>query len=492
MTRGRLTRELTLGLALLAGATLWLVPYRAAAQQSSYVEQVLYSFCGNGGSCPDGFNPTGNVVVGSAGDVYGTTKQGGISSQGGGCAGVIYRLTPSPSGGTSAQTQLYSFCDQSLGAAPNAGLLMDSAGNLYGTASQGGGGANSPHSAGVVFELSPNQAKTAWTYTVLYNFCNTVAVSCNDGSNPASNLIMDAAGNLYGTAGGGSTNAGVVFELTPNASRTAWTETVLHTFCTGGSPGSCADGSGPNGAVLMDASGNLYGAASTGGANLVGAIFELIPSQTRTSWTESILYNFSLKNNDGNMPNGGLVMDAQGNLYGTTGLGGSTNNGIAFSLTPNQAKTVWTENIIHNFGSGTDGGLPNGAMILDPSGNLLGTATAGGQAGDAGAVFELTPNATKTVWTEKLLFSFCTPTCNDGDDPSGGLFRDQFGGLYGATVHGNNLNFGIAYKLDIPLPSPLVAAVLPASRSVEVGDGFRDDHQRRYRRRGAMRDRAVG
>ncbi len=358
----------------------------------------------------------------AAGNLYGTTSSGGTYG-----AGTVFMLTPNAAKTTWTETVLYSFCAQSActdGGTPYAGLIMDVAGNLYGTTSSGGAYVDVATGAGAgggtVFELTPNAAKTKWTETVLYSFCAQSA--CTDGQLPVAGLIIDAMGNLYGTTQGGGNGeyigTGTVFMLTPNAAKTTWTETVLYVF-TGAS-----DGEGPHASVIMDVAGNLYGTTEAGG-NGGGTVFELTPNAAKTTWTETTLYSFvhcaQSSCPDGDTPYAGLIMDASGNLYGTTFKGGAnvavfafgSTAGTVFELTPNAAKTTWTETVLYSFcASGcTDGANPYAGLIMDGSGNLYGTTLFGGAnvatSEGAGTVFMLTPNAAKTKWTETVLYSFC-------------------------------------------------------------------------------------
>lgn len=283
---------------------------------------------------------------------------------------------------------------------------MNAAGHLYGTTQTGGanGGGNEN---GTVFELTPNAAKSEWTETVLYSFCarSGNGENCTDGAAPWAGLVMDKAGNLYGTTNNGyddETNGydgyGVVFELIPNAAKTKWTEKVLHRFCAGGYP--CTDdGANPQAGLLLDAQGRLYGTTKGGGANGEGTAFELTPNPAKTKWTETVLYNFCGQPGctDGDQPLASLITDSKGNLYSTTDVGGGHNNaGVVFELSPNAAKTKWTETVLHDFcvlGYCRDGVGPAG-LIMDPSGHLYGTTGGGGaQAsasyGGGGTVFEL-------------------------------------------------------------------------------------------------------
>ena len=239
------------------------------------------------------------------------------------------------------ETVLYTFNPRYTdGAFPYSSLIMDGAGNLYGTTYQGG-----TNFYGTVFELTPN-AGGGWTEKVLYNFNGT------DGAYPYAGLVMDAAGNLYGrTLFGGTYTAGTVFELTPHADGT-WTEKVLHHF-------NGSDGSHPYGSLIFDTHGNLYGTTNHGGKRNSGTVFELTP-QADGSWTETVLHSFG-KDKDGVSPEASLIFDTDGNLYGTTRYGGTYDScdsgcGTVFELTP-QADGSWTEKVLHNFHHGMGAGL---------------------------------------------------------------------------------------------------------------------------------------
>jgi uncharacterized repeat protein (TIGR03803 family) len=218
--------------------------------------------------------------------------------------------------------------------------------------------------ATVLAASGPAGAATA--FSTLYGFCPGGG-TCADGDYPAGYLTMDAAGNLYGATqtGGNANSAGVVFKLTPNQAHSAWTQTVLYSFCPGG--GTCADGRGPNGSLITDTAGNLYGTTFTGGnAKGAGVVFELMPNQAHTAWTQSVLYRFCPGGGnctDGEYPYASLIMDASGNLYGTTRSGGGNDVGVVFQLTPNQAHTAWTQIVLYSLcaGGGTcaDGSSPS-------------------------------------------------------------------------------------------------------------------------------------
>src|SRR5664279_2753958 len=273
------------------------------------------------------------------------------------------------------------------GTFPQAGLIVDGAGNLYGTTVDGG-----TYGWGTVFELTPT-AGGGWTETVLYSFGN----NGTDGMWPYAGLIFDAAGNLYGTTNSGGTYGyWTVFELTPTAGG-GWTEKVLYSFNANGT-----DGYGPVAGLIFDAAGNLYGTTLGGGTYYSGTVFELTPA-AGGGWTEKVLHNFNENGTDGALPRAPLIFDAAGNLYGTTEYGGTyydSDLGTVFELTP-AAGGGWTEKVLHNFGIGRDGTDPLAGLIFDAAGNLYGTTEYAGNYG-AGTVFELTPTA-GGGWTEKVL-----------------------------------------------------------------------------------------
>jgi uncharacterized repeat protein (TIGR03803 family) len=311
---------------------------------------VLYAF--KGGS--DGAYPGSRLLVDSAGNVYGTAYFPVTCLMTTQDCDVVFKLAPD---GT--KTVLHYFVrGSSDGFGPSGGLIADSAGNLYGTTYDGGGAATGcgGSGCGVVFKLSPDG-----TYTVLHTFTGS------DGANPATGLIADSSGNLYGTTvfGGGTACAqgcGVVFKVAPDG-----TETVLYSFKGG------TDGLYPAGRLIADSSGNLYGVAE-GGALGGGVVFKLAPDGT-----ETVLYSFCSKPScsDGEGPSGSLIADSAGNLYGTTATGGGGGGGcypaagcgVIFKLAPDG-----TETVLYYFRGGSDGANPQGGLIADSAGNLYGTA----------------------------------------------------------------------------------------------------------------------
>jgi len=263
-----------------------------------WAETVLYRF--TGGS--DGANPIGDLTFDQAGNLYGATTAGGYGY------GVVYELTPSNGGWT--QSVLHSFERDGDGVFPDAGVIFDKSGNLYGTTAYG-----STHGLGVVYQLTP--LGLGWTENVLYDF-----LGGDDGAVPLGGLILDSAGSLYGTTSGdGTGSGGTAFELTPQNGN--WNFTLLYSFA--GSPG-C----GPQASLAFDQAGNLYGTTLCDGMYGQGSVFQLTPSNG--SWTYSSLHDFD--GSDGAFPVSSLVFDANGDLYGTASEGGAYGYGVVFQITP--------------------------------------------------------------------------------------------------------------------------------------------------------------
>lgn len=275
------------------------------------------------------------------------------------------------------ETVLHSFTDSPDGATPEAGLILDAAGNLYGTTYFGGASG-----AGTVFKLTrPAPGQTAWTESVLHSFTDT------NEANPNGDLVLDGTGSLYGTTLGLTFGGGTVFKLTPPApGQTAWTKSVLHSFTD--SP----DGAGPEAGLILDGAGNLYGTTADGGLYRTpsgelgyGTVFKLAPpAPGQTAWTVSVLHSFT--GSDGFSPST-LITDGKGNLYGTA-QGGVSGNGLAFKLTPPApGQTAWAVTVLHSFTDSPDGSQPS-RLIADGAGTLYGTTLTGG-VGKLGTVYKL-------------------------------------------------------------------------------------------------------
>jgi uncharacterized repeat protein (TIGR03803 family) len=373
---------------VLALAVVLLATVAVAAQarkSQTYKEEVLYSFRGS----PDGAFPGGGLVRDSAGNLYGTTYEGGPHN-----FGAVFKLDT-----TGKETLLHSFADQADGAYPmSVTLILDSAGNLYGTTYEGGGG------YGVIFKMDAKGRETVLRIFKQWN-----------GSGPFAGVIRDAMGNVYATTiNGGSAGGGVVFKVTgPRKGK------VLHDFV------GYSYGYYPVAPLVQDTRGNFYG--TTTGDN--GIVFKL-----NERGKETVLYTFTGEP-DGSLPYAGLILDAEGNLYGTTVFGGTSNYGTVFKL-----DTTGKETVLYSFTGTPDGSQPGfGSLVMDAEGNLYG-ATGEGGSSNVGTVFEL-----DTIGKETVLYSFTGG--KDGGTPGAGLIWDTTGNLYSTTGRGGDYGYGTVFRL---------------------------------------------
>lgn len=402
-------------------------------------ETELYTFT----TASDGTFPFGTLVADSAGNLYGTTMNGGNSTN----TGTVYKLSPTSSGPWT-KTILHSFGATHDGTNPASGLVIDAAGNLYGTTQFGGNNVSTTHcpasGCGVVFKLAPT-ASGPWTETILHTFTGNT-----DGAMPGfSGLILDSSGNIYGVAtlGGNQSKCvtgvppagcGVVFRLAP-LSGGGWKYSVLRTFS---GPG----GKFPSGNLALDSLGNLYGTTLQGGtascSSGCGVVYRLSPPASGIVWTETVLYAFT-GGPDGAFPQGSPILDSAGNLYGVNQFT-DTNPGNVFKLTAS-ATAPWTETVLHAFTGHTNGAAPNAPLIFDSAGNLYGQTSQGGSSANCGIVYKLAPAS--TTWTETKLHTF---TCGaDGGSPVGGLIFDGAGNLYGTASNDNGVgsNSGVVFRI---------------------------------------------
>lgn len=427
----------------LLGATL--IASSSTGAVAGTTEKVLWNFCTQDKCDPFfGIVPSALSMDGQ-GNLYGTTEQ----ESGAHNNGTVFKL--SQSGSKWAYTELYSFDGNKIGGEPFGGLIIDDAGNLYGTTSVGGS-----HNAGTVFELLPGAGDAKWSAKVLYNFCSVQ--KCKDGSTPYSGLtyagaatgaLYDGSSPLYGMTFYGpsgtcsSFGCGVAYKLTPGAK---WSEQVIYSFCP---KNGCADGELPVGSLLMDGSGNLFGETQGGGNakcddhTRCGTIFKL--SSSGGKWTHTVLYRFCGKSDcsDGQLPVGNLVMDAAGALFGTTYWGGSQGFGTIFSLAFDGK--AWQHRVLHSFclkSSCSDGKLPEDGLVMDAKGNLFGTTGWGGAHGNTpGTVFEYNKSFS-------VLHSFCAAkNCKDGAKPQVRLILDKAGHLLGTTNAGGSKGWGTAFEI---------------------------------------------
>jgi len=295
---------------------------------------ILVSFCALA-NCADGAAPSGGLVFDSDGNLFGTTRDGGVNASA--FSGTVFEIAKTPRGYASTPIILVNFCSLANcadGAAPQATLIADPKGNLFGTTTEGGA-----NGAGTVFEIIKTHHRYASIPTTLVSFCSLP--NCADGRVPFGSLIADAKGNLFGTTAGGPFliemgGAGTVFEIVKTAGGFASTATTLVNFCSlGSSLANCADGKHPMGGLIADAKGNLFSTTSGGGADDGGTVFEVAKTAGGYASTPTTLVNFcSLANcADGEDPLAGLIADAKGNLFGTTNVGGANNSGTVFEVT---------------------------------------------------------------------------------------------------------------------------------------------------------------
>lgn len=393
-----------------SGALLLMLAFAATAHAQTFT--VLHNFSGP----PDGANPYAGLIQDAAGNLYGTTNDGGTSN-----VGTVFEVDTS---GT--ETVLYSFTGGSDGGGPFGGVVRDAAGNLYGTAYGGGphGGAGCINGCGTVFKLD-----SSGVLTVPHAF----AGGATDGAFPMGGVVLDASGSLYGTTteGGdlncyGDTNGcGVVFKVDPNG-----TETILHRFA-----GYPKDGDDPEYTnLVLDKKGNVYGITQDGGAYNGGLVYELSKSGKLT-----MLHSFGEKHDDGCFPLGIPAVDNVGNLYGTTRGCGSLDHGMVWKVSRKGKETV-----LHSFGR--SGGIyPYAGVIMDAEGNVYGNTMSGGAWG-AGTVYELNTKGKLTV-----LHSF---DGSDGKRAYAGLIRDASGNLFGTTSGGgkydcNGTGYGCGEVFEI-------------------------------------------
>jgi hypothetical protein len=426
---------------LMCGLVLSLLGVAAQGVTTGAAAQTLttlYSFTGGG----DGSGPFGGVVFDAAGNLYGTASDNWAPVV---SYGTVFKLTPpSTTGGAWTQTVLHGFAGFSDGALPLAGLVFDATGNLYGTTAGGGQLDYYPYRTyGTVFRLSlPSTAGGPWTESVLHKFTGIDGANPYAGLilDAAGNLY----GTTF--HGGDSGEYGTAFKLTPPATiGGSWTETVLHSFFTWDSTPARSDGVHPTAGLILDESGNLYGTTPDHGTGYAigdanGMVFKLTPtSTTGGAWTETALHTFNWFESGGANPQAGLIADAAGNLYGTTYYTGYGNGakgccGTVFALTPTGIYAT-----LYSFAGGSDGANPQAGLIFDAAGNLYGTTGAGGGIGcggnGCGTIFKLAPpSAAGGSWTEAVLYRFSGGS--DGAHPFAGLTADAAGNLYGTTSHG--------------------------------------------------------
>lgn len=384
---------------------------------------VLHVF----GASGDGSVPFGPPTLDGKGHVLGSTASGGGTGCGGYGCGTIFALTQKANLEWS-ETILHSFTDNGDGADPGGNLVLDGLGHLYGTASGAGPG------QAAVFELSHFPGK--WELSEIYQ----------PYASPG--LLLDAVGNLYGFFGRGNLGSGAIGILSPGDD--GWNYTQLYSFCS--QQGGCPDGAVPKSPLTWDSRGNLYGTTLYGGVSTLpcpgslgcGVAFELTPNGDST-WTYRVMHRFASTKTDGQYPDGGLTIDAAGNAYGVAGEGGVNGTGTIFKLTPTNAGS-WTQTVLYDFPNCAEGCYPDGTMIFDKAGNLYGAAGGGLQdcgSYTCGTIFRLVPRP-GGKWQYEVVHKF---TGADGAFPWG-VVCDGKSNLFGTTENGGTYNSGVAFEIS--------------------------------------------
>ena len=361
----------------------------------------------------DGASPFGGLVADRNGNYYGTTQHGGSSGN-----GTVFEMSP-PAAGSADWTEsiIWNFAGGADGSVPSFQLVIDGKGNLYGETQDGGGSC----SCGSVFVLVPPKTSGAnWSKRILYLPAGVTAGFYGG-------LTLDSTGDVYGIQSAGGTFAeGLAFKVTP-VSGGGYRSTVLYNF-----GATKADSMRPYGPLTIDSSGNLYGASYDGGKYQDGTVYKLTPPTGGSgAWSNTVLFSFNT-GTGGNFPDGNVILDKTGRIYGQT-TGGGTSYGTIFRLTPTESGE-WMESVLHTFDD-TDGGVIYSSLALDSRTNTFyGTSFSGGLGN--GVVFELTPPANgSATWTDTVLHTFTGQS--DGGSPLGPMVWDANGVLYGTTYYGD-------------------------------------------------------
>lgn len=419
---------------LLLGLTLLACTLTARAQ----TETVLYGFT----TAPDGSAPGYWPISDSSGDLFGTTGFGGLGPCYYGC-GTVFELVKLASGYT--ERQLYSFSDSPAigdGDLPSSGFIMDAAGNLYGV-TKNGSALSGPN--GTVYEMV--KSSTGYSYRHLYSFG-----PAPDGAQPGGNLVMDAAGDLFGTTSvGGTGDGGTVFELAK--STTGYKEHVLYN--------SPSLNVGMNLGLAMDSSGDLFGTTPYGGdvsttcPGGCGVVFELVNSSG--TYTYKLLYNFTEAGGDGAQPENNLLIDGSGNLYGFTLSGGTSNLGTLFEL--QKSSSGYTEKVLYSFGGGPQPDSEGTGMTMDAAGDFFGYSPVVSTPGTWGSAFEMVKSA--SGYSPKVLWTFQGVPV-DGAESCSALTQDSLGHLYGTCSSGGANAAGVVFEID-PGATPTGVTLSPLS-----------------------------
>jgi uncharacterized repeat protein (TIGR03803 family) len=415
-SRGSLRRNQSLAAAAVFGLVM-LLTSTVLLTQSASAQTFKSLFTFNRAS--NGTNPYAGLVMDRAGNLYGTTAFCVT-----GCGGTVYRLSNQPSGWS--MTTLYSFAAGLDGAQPLDAVVFGSDGGIYGTTGLGGGYACGGYGCGTVFRLTPSPiacttSSCSWAETVLHRF-----TGAPDGNDPYNSVIFDVSGAMYlTTRTGGQYDVGAVVKLIPS---NGWTESVIYDFQLSG-----MNDYWPESGLILDSTGSFYGTATWGGGHSVGTVYKLVPSTH--GWVQDTLYSFGCQS-DGAIPTATLTFDRSGNLYGTSNACSGW-GGAVFMMTPSNGG--WSFSVLHSF---VGDASPLSSVIMDAAGNLYGTTCVGGTSG-MGNVFRLTPSESGWIYTS--LHDF---TGQDGTCPMGGVIMDASGKLYGTTLEGGaNNGFGTVFEI---------------------------------------------
>ena len=390
----------------------------------AFIVTTLVSF-----NIDNGAQPLGSLIADANGDLFGTTALGGANE-----VGTVFEIAKTAAGYASTPTILVSF-NIANGASPQGSLIADANGDLFGTTASGGA-----NGVGTVFEIAKTAAGYASTPTTLVSFTGA------NGARPQGSLIADANGDLFGTTVFGSANDdGTVFEIAKTAAGYASTPTTLVSF-------SGANGAFPQGSLIADANGDLFGTTASGGANGSGTVFEIAKTAAGYASTPTILVSFTGAN--GTRPFGSLIADTNGDLFGTTELGGANRSGTVFEIAKTAAGYASTPTTLVSF-TGANGENPRGSLIADANGDLFGTTEFGG-ANNQGTVFEIAKTAAGYASTPTILVSF---NIANGASPQGSLIADVNGDLFGTTGSGGANNQGTVFEMIVAVPPTITGTV---------------------------------
>jgi uncharacterized repeat protein (TIGR03803 family) len=391
----------------------------AAMLASNAFGQTLTTLYNFGGYSADAVAPGSGVIADKNGNLFGTSGFGGIN----GSSGTVFELSPPVVVGNPwTEILIHKFRGTPDGKIAESRLAMNAKGMLVGTTLQGGS-----NNQGTAYMLAPPTGGTVWKEKILHDF-GTIP---NDVASPNLGLFLAPEGD-YGVDQTGANGFGAVYLLTP-AGGGSFKQNILYSFK--GAP----DAASPGGELVRDAGGNFYGVSVQGGANNLGAVYEVSPPAVQGgAWTETVLYSFN--GTDGTLPSGRLLLGAGGILYGTTDGGGANSAGLVFELDPPQVQgNPWTESILYAFTGGADGTSPSSGVIADKKGNLLGTA--------GSTIFMLRPpQVPGGAWTESVLHTFTGPDGFSAGAPLT-LFKNA---IYGTTSQAGAFGHGTAYQLTIP------------------------------------------